>query len=102
MPVDGRLPGPPTTTLAPASAKSFARPGPAATATTWRPVRADELVAGRGDLLGEVGDPDPVRAAGGDPGLDGGADVVDVDVDVPQPVAADHHERVAEPGERPA
>ena len=34
-----------------------------------------------------------------DPGLDRGADVVDVDVDVPEPVAADHDERVAEPGE---
>ena len=48
------------------------------------------------DLLGEVGDPDPVRPAGGDAGLDRGADVVDVDVDVPQPLAADHDERVAE------
>ena len=30
------------------------------------------------------------------PGLDRGADVVDVDVDVPEPVAADDDERVAE------
>ena len=54
------------------------------------------------DLLGEVGDPDPVRATGLDPGLHRGADVVDVDVDVPQAVAADHDERVAERGQRPA
>ena len=37
IPVEGRLPGPPTTTVAPASSNSFSRPGPAATATTWRP-----------------------------------------------------------------
>ena len=41
-----------------------------------------------------------VGAAGGDAGLDRRADVVDVDVDVPQAVAADHHEAVAERGER--
>ena len=51
---------------------------------------------GGGDLLGEVGDPDPVRPAGRDAGLDRGADVVDVDVDVPQPLAADHDQGVAE------
>ena len=50
-PVEGRRPGPPSTTTAPASAKSAARPGPAATAITVRPVRAGaraapELVAG--------------------------------------------------------
>ncbi len=41
-------------------------------------------------------DPDPVRPPGGDAGLDGGADVVDVDVHVPQPLATHHHQRVAE------
>ena len=97
MPVDGRRPGPPSTTTAPASSKSCAqaraggdRDDPAAAARSARCAR------GRGDLLGEVGDPDPVRAPGGDAGLDGGADVVDVDVDVPQPLAADDDERVAE------
>ena len=41
--------------------------------------------------------------AGTEPGLDRGADVVDVHVDVPQPVAADHDQRVAErPRARPA
>ena len=56
--------------------------------------------AARGlDLLGEVGDPDPVRAAGADAGLDGGADVVHVDVHVEQPLAPDHDQRVAERGE---
>ena len=55
-----------------------------------------------GDLVGEVGDGDPVRTAGGQAGLDRGAHVVDVHVDVPQPVAADHDERVAEAVERGA
>ena len=97
-PVDGRRPGPPVTTTAPASANSAARPGPAATATIRRPVALGGALAapGLGDLLGEVGDPDPVRPPGVDAGLDRGADVVDVDVDVPQPVAADDDERVAE------
>jgi hypothetical protein len=44
----------------------------------------------------EVGDPDPVRPSGLDARLHGGARVVDVHVDVPQAVAADHDERVAE------
>src|SRR5690606_22217447 len=49
--------------------------------------------AGGVDVGGtEVGDPDPVGPPGLDPGLDGGPGVVDVDVDVPQPVAADHDE----------
>ncbi len=52
-----------------------------------------------GGCLGEVGDPDPVRTAGLDPGLDGGARVVDVHVDAPEPVAAADHQRVAETGE---
>ncbi len=51
------------------------------------------------DLLGEVRDPDPVGAAGGDPGLDRGADVVDVDVDVPQTFPTHDDQRVAERGE---
>ena len=102
MPVDGRLPGPPTTTVAPASSKSFSSPGPAATATTWRPARVvvRRARAPSGDLLGEVGDPDPVRAPGRDAGLDRRADVVDVHVDVPEAVAADHDERVAQAGQR--
>ena len=40
IPVDGRLPGPPCTTTAPASSNRLASPGPAATATIARPVRA--------------------------------------------------------------
>ena len=39
FPVDGRRPGPPSTTRAPASANRAARPGPAATAITVRPAR---------------------------------------------------------------
>ena len=68
-----------------------------------RPLGA-RVVAVRGgrDLLGEVGDPDPVRAAGLDPGLDGGADVVDVHVDVPQALVADHDQGVPERAERGA
>ena len=97
IPVEGRLPGPPRTTTAPASSNSAASPGPAATATIGRGRPAARLAGG--DLLGEVGDPHPVRPAGLDPGLDGGADVVDVDVDVPEPLAADDDEGVAEPGE---
>ena len=54
---------------------------------------------GLGDLLGEVGDLDAVRTARRDARLDRGADVVHVDVDVPQAVAADDDERVAEPAE---
>ena len=53
-------------------------------------------------LLGEAGDPDPVRPAGVDPGLDRGADVVDVHVDVPQAAAADDDQGVAEPVQRGA
>ena len=53
-----------------------------------------------GDLVGEVGHPDAVGPAGLDAGLDRGADVVDVDVDVPEAFAADDDEAVAEPGQR--
>ena len=99
-PVDGRRPGPPATTTAPASSKSAARPGPGGdrddpAARTAR--RARRPRCRLGDLLGEVGDPDPVRPAGLDAGLDRRADVVDVHVDVPQALAADDDERVAEP-----
>ncbi len=48
------------------------------------------------DLLVEVGDPDAVRPAHGDTGLDGGADVVGVDVAVPDAVTTHHHDGVAE------
>jgi hypothetical protein len=58
--------------------------------------------APRGRLLAQVGDPDAVRASRDHPGLDRGTDVVGVDVDVPQPAAADHDDRVAELGERRA
>jgi hypothetical protein len=51
-------------------------------------------------VVAERGDPDAVRPAGLDAGLDRGTRVVDVDVDVPQPVAADDDERVAERRER--
>ena len=50
------------------------------------------------DLLPEVGDPDLAGPAGLEGGLDGGTDVVGVDVAVPQAVAADDDDRVAEPG----
>ena len=51
------------------------------------------------DLAGEVGDPDPLRAARGHARLDGRARVVDVHVHVPQVGAADDEQRVAEPVE---
>ncbi len=44
----------------------------------------------------EVGDADAVRPSGLDARLHGGARVVDVHMDVPQPVAADHDEGVPE------
>ncbi|CAM5371324.1 hypothetical protein SFUMM280S_09603 [Streptomyces fumanus] len=43
-----------------------------------------------------MGDPDAVRPAGLDARLHGGAGVVDVHMNVPQPVAADHDEGVPE------
>ena len=66
MPVDGRRPGAPSITIAPASPNSRARPGPAATATIRRPARSSARLRGRLDLLGEVGDPDPVGTPGAD------------------------------------
>ena len=50
------------------------------------------------DLLEEVGDPDLPGPADVDGGLDGGADVVGVDVAVPDAVAADDDDRVADAG----
>ena len=50
------------------------------------------------DLLEEVGDPDGAGPAGVERRLDGRADVIGVDVAVPQAVPADHHDRVAEAG----
>ena len=56
-----------------------------------------------GDLLEQVGDPDLLRpAAEVERHLDRGADVVGVDVAVPQPVAADDHDRVADRAPRRA
>ena len=61
------------------------------------PRRARAVHPGRGRHDGlQVGDADPVRPAGRHRRLDGGAGVVDVHVDVPQPVAADDHEAVPE------
>ncbi len=48
------------------------------------------------DLLGEVGDPDVAGPAGVEGRLDGGPDVVGVDVAVPQAVAAHHDDGVPE------
>ena len=47
-------------------------------------------------LLVEVGHPDAVRSPRVHAGLDGRADVVGVDVAVPQAVAADHDDGVAD------
>ncbi len=74
--------------------------GPVALAAGSGPRRAHALAhpALLLDLLVEVGHPDPVRPARVHAGLDGRADVVGVDVAVPQPVAADHHDGVADAG----
>ena len=57
------------------------------------------LVARLLDLFGEVGDLDTAGRTGTDARLDGGADVVDVHVHVPQALPADHDQGVAERGE---
>ena len=97
-PLAGGSPGRARTVVAPASAYSPASPSPGTTATTARCARSR---GGRSAPVwhvagGEVGDPDPVRPPGLDARLHGGPGVVDVHVDVPQPVAADHDERVPE------
>ena len=97
MPVDGRRPGAPSITTAPALAEQRGQAGPGGDRHDPAARRARSARSRGGlDLLGEVGDPDPVRAAGGDAGLDRSTDVVDVDVDVPQPLAADDDQGVAE------
>ena len=99
-PVEGRRPGPAGDDDRARGLEEGRQPGPG------RDARPPATRAGRGpppaggDLVGEVRDPDAVRAPGGDPGLDGGADVVDVHVDVPQAVAAHHDQAVPEAGER--
>ena len=78
------------------------RPGPRAAARA-DPGERRGLVATQLlllDLLEQVGDPDVARPAGLDAGLDGAADVVGVHVAVPEAVAADDHDRVAERGPR--
>ena len=72
------------------------RPGPAGDDDQLAAATLGPLLPGAVDLLGEVRDLDPAGRPGADPGLDRGADVVDVDVHVPQSLAADHDERVAE------
>ena len=69
------------------------RPRPRAAPAPERPLGGARRVRVTGP---EVGDADPVRPPGLDARLHGRAGVVDVDVDVPQPVAADDDERVAE------
>ncbi len=73
-------------------------------AQSGEPGTGDDGDDGPGGQLGfpgaggaaEVGDGDAVGAAGLDAGLDGGARVVGVDVDVPQAVAADDDQGVAQ------
>ena len=96
-PVEGRCPGPAGDDDRPGVGEQRGEPGPGRAGDAARPRRAARPGAGgRGELLGEVGDPDPVRPAGLDARLDRRAGVVDVDVHVPQPAAADDHERVPE------
>ena len=104
--VDGFSVWPPVTiACTPSSRKSSAIPGPLLTATAAQVTVATVaptsggLALGvlGGDLLEQIGDADlarpPVAVEGG---LDGGADVVGVDVAVPDPVAADDDDRVAD------
>ncbi|CAB4720915.1 unannotated protein [freshwater metagenome] len=64
------------------------------------PPRARRLgLLARRPVVGEVGDPDAVWTPRLDAGLDRGADIVDVHMDVPQLLVADDHEGVAEGGE---
>ena len=50
------------------------------------------------EFFEQVGDPDLVRATNGDAGFDAAADVVAVDMAVPNAVAANDHDRVADLG----
>ena len=95
-------PGPPSITTAPDSRNSSVRPGPAATITSLRPRRSARLPRARSICSAKWVTCDPARCAGADAGLDRGADVVDVHVDVPQPLAAHDDQRVAEGGRAPA
>ena len=79
-----------TATTAVRGGGSVSRPPPAATA---RALADPALLL---DLLGEVGDPDVAGPAGVECRLDRRADVVGVDVAVPQAVAADHDDGVPE------
>ena len=63
MPVLGRWPGPPGTTTAPASRKSAGEPGAGGDRDDLPALAGGVLLAGSGDLLGEVGDPPPGVAA---------------------------------------
>ena len=112
--VDGFIVCPPRTMpCTPSSRNSSLIPAPLLTATTAHVTAGcsesgagggrsgDELGLAHGvlggDLLEQVGDPDlpgPAVEVEGD--LDGGADVVGVDVTVPDPVPADHDDGVAD------
>ena len=98
-PADGTVAGTPVDDGGAGLFEQRAQPGAGGDGDDPAPAALGLARAGRLHLLGEVGDPDPVRAAGPDAGLDRGTDVVDVHVDVPQPVAADDHQRVAEAGQ---
>ena len=107
--VDGFIDWPPATMCCtPRLAKSCSRPSPTATATTPVVTCSTGAAPALGllpdprllfallHLLVQVGDADLGGTTGDDAGLDGGADVVRVHVAVPDPVAADDDDRVAE------
>ena len=114
--VDGFIDWPPATTCCTPRLVSRRRmPSPTPTATTavvtagWSPNSSRSAThlglahpALLFDLLDEVGDADLVRAARVDAGFDRGADVVRVDVAVPEAVAADDDDRVADRAPRVA
>ena len=107
--VDGFIDWPPLTTWwTPSDRKMRRMPSPVQTATTaQRTGSGVRLGLGLGagrlaypplllDLLPQVGHPDAAGPAGLEGRLDGGADVVGVDVAVPQAFAAHHDDRVAQ------
>ena len=109
--VEGFIDWPPLTTWwTPSERKMRRMPSPVQTATTAQRTGSRvrlRLGVGAGglahppllfDLLPQVGDPDAAGPARLQRRLDGGADVVGVDVAVPQALPAHHHDRVTQTG----
>ena len=52
-----------------------------------------------GDVVAQIGHPNAMRATGHDSGLDRRADVIGVDVDIPEPASPDDHDGITELGQ---